>query len=67
MRRSALLLLVVPLLLSAAASAQDVPPSPSSDALRDSTDAILTRTGAPGAGVVLVYLTTGIIGHRFWT
>lgn len=52
MRRFALLFVVFMLLPSAVASAQDAP-SPPFDALRDSIDAILTRTGTPGAGVVL--------------
>ena len=50
--RFPLLALVLALLLSAPAYGQ-APAPPTPDALRDSIESVLDRTGAPGAGVVL--------------
>lgn len=50
--RATLILFLLALLLSSPAHAQSGAPS-STDALRDSVEAVLDSTGAPGAGVVL--------------
>lgn len=50
--RSLLMGIALALLLSVPSHAQDAAP-PSPDALRDSIEAVLDSTGAPGAGVVL--------------
>jgi len=50
--RSPLLALVLALLLSAPTHGQ-APAPPTPDALRDSIESVLDRTGAPGAGIVL--------------